>query len=127
MSQHSDPGSLNFLLIEVCKLHYSNSHKLLEEIGLYRYAEPRQGEEISNFTQYARALVSAFMQVQENQHLHGDDWQRTLYINTLDVKTTDFDLTDGQKAALIQEGIDGAERYLQWFEDPGEAPVNRMP
>ena len=40
MSQSSDPGSLNFLLIEVCKLHYSNSHKLLEEIGLYRGQPP---------------------------------------------------------------------------------------
>ncbi len=97
-----------------------------KEIGLYRYDEPQQGKEIKSFTQYAKALISAFMQVQENQHLHSDDWQRTLYINTLDVKTTDFDLSDEKKDALVREGIKGAENYFQWFEDPQEQPVNRM-
>ena len=97
-----------------------------KEIGLYRYDEPQQGKEIKSFTQYAKALTSAFMQVQENQHLHSDDWQRTLYINTLDVKTTDFDLSDEKKDALVREGIKGAENYFQWFEDPQEQPVNRF-
>jgi len=99
----------------------------MEEIATYRYDEPMQGKAIKNFTQYARALISAVMRVQENQHLHSDDWQRTLYINTLDVKTTDFDLTDEKKAALILEGIKGAENYFQWFENPDETPVNRLP
>jgi NTE family protein len=97
-----------------------------EEIGLFRYDEPPQGKTIKTFPTYARALIAAFMQVQENQHLHSDDWQRTLYINTLDVKTTDFDLPDQQKTALIMEGIKGAETYLQWFENPAETPVNRL-
>jgi NTE family protein len=97
-----------------------------EEIALFRYDEPLKDKEIKNFTQYAKALVSAFMNVQQNQHLHSDDWQRTLYINTLDVNTTDFDLSDEKKDELIQEGIKGAENYFQWFEDPQEQPVNRI-
>lgn len=66
------------------------------------------------------------MNVQENTHLHSDDWQRTVYINTLDVGTVDFDIPDARKQALIEEGIAGAERYFTWFENPGEAPVNRI-
>ncbi len=97
-----------------------------EQIAMFRYDEPPQGAEIKNFTQYARSLISAIMQVQENQHLHSDDWQRTLYINTLDVKTTDFDISHEKKAALLQEGIKGAENYFRWFEDPREKPVNRL-
>ncbi|MBA2882912.1 NTE family protein [Desulfosalsimonas propionicica] len=97
-----------------------------EEIAIFRYDEPRPGREIKNFTQYARALISAVMQVQENQHLHSDDWQRTLYINTLDVGTTDFELSDEKKEALIKEGIQCAEKYFQWFEDPAQNPVNRV-
>jgi NTE family protein len=97
-----------------------------EQIGLFRHDEPLQGRQIKNFTQYARALIAAFMNVQENQHLHSDDWQRTLYINTLDVNTTDFNLSDAKKDALIQEGIKGAEKYFQWFEDPQKKPVNRL-
>ncbi len=40
MPQYSNLGSLNFLLIEVCKLHYANSHDLLEQLGLYRGQPP---------------------------------------------------------------------------------------
>jgi NTE family protein len=97
-----------------------------EEIGLYRYDEPLKGKAIKTFPTYARALITALMQVQENQHLHSDDWQRTLYINTLDVKTTDFSLSDEKKAQLIQQGISGAEAYFKWFESPSETPVNRI-
>ncbi len=86
-----------------------------EEISLFRYDEPLEGHEIKTFPRYARALLSAMMQVQENQHLHSDDWQRTLYINTLDVKTTDFNLSDDQKNALIQQGIIGAETQSSWL------------
>lgn len=98
-----------------------------EEIGLFRYGASPEEKEINSFTQYALALISAAMQVQENTHLHSDDWQRTLYISTLDVKTTDFNISDEKKEALILEGIKGAENYFKWFEDPLEKPVNRLP
>lgn len=97
-----------------------------EEIGLYRYDEPLSGKPINSFTDYARALIAALMNTQENTHLHDDDWQRTVYINTLDVRTVAFDVPDSKKQALIEEGIAGAERYFSWFEDPAEAPVNRV-
>jgi len=97
-----------------------------DEIALFRYNEPVKGKAIKNFTDYAKALLGAMLSVQENQHLHGDDWQRTIYINTLGVKATDFSLTDETKKALIKEGIKGAEDYFQWFENPEKSPVNRI-
>jgi NTE family protein len=97
-----------------------------DEIALFRYNEPVKGKEIKNFTDYAKALMASIMSVQENQHLHSDDWQRTIYMNTLDVKATDFTLTDETKKALINEGIKGAENYFRWLEDPNESPVNRI-
>jgi NTE family protein len=96
------------------------------EIGLFRYNEPLQGKPIQSFTDYARGLIGALLLVQENQHLHSDDWQRTLYIDTLGVKSTDFDLSDETKQALVSSGIDWAEKYFEWFEDPVESPVNRV-
>lgn len=72
------------------------------------------------------ARSSALTNVQNNVHLHGDDWHRTVYINTLDVGTTDFDLSDRKKDELIEEGILGTERYFKWFEDPDEQPKNRV-
>jgi NTE family protein len=97
-----------------------------EEIALYRYNEPLKGQPIKRFHQYARALLTAMMNSQEKQHLKSDDWQRTVYINTLDVGTTDFDISDEKKEALVEQGILGAETYLQWFENDHEKPVNRM-
>lgn len=97
-----------------------------KEIALFRYNEPIQGKEIKRFPEYARALISALMQVQENIHLHSDDWQRTLYINTLDVKTTDFELSSEKKQDLVEQGIVGAETYFKWFEDLEEEVVNRF-
>jgi NTE family protein len=97
-----------------------------EEIAMYRYSEKTMSKPIKNFTDYARALVSTMMHVQENQHLHSDDWQRTIYINTVDVSTTDFDLSNKKKETLIREGITGTENYFRWFEDPQEQPVNRI-
>lgn len=97
------------------------------EIGLYRYNEPLQGRKINNFTDYAKALLQALMNTQEHQHLHSDDWQRTIYIDTLDVKTTDFDIPPHKLEALVRQGIEGAETYFRWFEDPAQNPVNRMP
>jgi len=98
----------------------------VEEIGLFRYDESLKGREIKTFPQYARALIGSVLNVQENQHLHSDDWQRTLYINTLDVGTTDFHLSDEKKTALLEQGIRGAETYFAWFENPDESPVNRL-
>jgi NTE family protein len=97
-----------------------------DEIGLYRYDEPLEGKPIRRFTEYARALVQSLMNVQENIHLHSDDWQRTVYINTLDVRTTDFNISRTRQDALVEQGIRGTESYFGWFEDPAERPVNRL-
>ncbi|WP_409526156.1 patatin-like phospholipase family protein [Nitrincola sp. MINF-07-Sa-05] len=40
-----------------------------EEIGLYRYDEPLSGKRIKSFTDYARALIAALMNTQENIHV----------------------------------------------------------
>jgi len=97
-----------------------------EEIALYRYGEKQKAKEIKRFPQYAKALIEAIMQVQENKHLHSDDWQRTIYINTLDVSVTDFNLSDQKKKDLVEEGIKGVENYFKWFDNPQENPVNRI-
>ena len=46
--------------------------------------------------------------------------------DSFDVRTTDFDLSDQKKNELLQSGINGAESYFQWFEDPQEKPANRI-
>ncbi|WP_298273522.1 patatin-like phospholipase family protein [Geobacter sp.] len=95
------------------------------EIAVFRdQAEPPH-RPIGDFFDYVKALVATVLNVQEGQHLHSDDWQRTIYIDTLDVGATDFDITDDRKNELVASGRTGAEHYFAWYDNPGNTPVNR--
>lgn len=95
-----------------------------KEIAAFRYNEP-QREQIDHFFEYIRALVKTILDFQSNTHLHDDDWQRTIYIDTLGVATTDFSLTDDTKSRLEESGRKGATEYFDWFDSPTANPVNR--
>jgi NTE family protein len=94
------------------------------EISVFRdQAEPIH-HSTKDFFDYASALIETVMDAQQSSHLHSDDWQRTIYIDTLGVKTTQFDLSDQMKEKLVQSGRDGVTTYFQWF-DKDPAAVNK--
>ena len=96
-----------------------------EEISVFRdHAEPPR-EAVEGFFDYAWALVRTVLESQQSTHLHDDDWQRTIYIDSLGVGTTDFDLGDDRKHALLESGKAGVRNYFAWFDTPGSNPVNR--
>ena len=95
------------------------------EIAVFRDGAEPPRENIDDFFDFAWQLFSTLMEAESNAHLHGDDWQRTVYIDSLGVGTTDFDLKDEQKEALVASGRQGASDYFAWFDDPDAAPVNR--
>jgi NTE family protein len=70
-------------------------------------------------------LVKTITSAQENLHLHSDDWHRTVYIDTLGVQTTDFDIDDATKEKLIQSGYDHTKAYFEWFDDQSNQVKNR--
>ena len=80
---------------------------------------------IDDFFDYVKALVTTIIESQANTHIHGDDWQRTIYIDTLSVGTTDFDLSDTMKKKLEDSGIKGAKAYFKWFNSSKSNPANR--
>ena len=87
-------------------------------------AEP-QHTLVADFFGYIKALVGTIMDNQLNSHLHSDDWQRTIYIDTLGVGTTDFDLSETMKTKLEQSGRTGADKYFDWFDKKSSKPANR--
>jgi len=96
-----------------------------KEIAVFRdHAEPGH-EEIKEFFDYAKAFIGTVMDSQDSLHLHSDDWQRTIYIDSLGVKTTDFNLSDETKQKLVDSGVAGVEAYFKWFDDPEKTPANR--
>src|SRR5262249_2599606 len=67
------------------------------EIAVFRDGAEPEHNQIRDFFDYAWALIGTVLDSQSSQHLHSDDWQRTVYIDTLGVGTTDFGLTDERK------------------------------
>ena len=96
-----------------------------QEIGAFRDGAEPQHRKISDFFDYIKALMTTILESQGNMHLHSDDWQRTIYIDTLGVGTTDFDLSDAKKTKLEQSGRKGAMAYFKWFDDKKSTPFNR--
>jgi predicted acylesterase/phospholipase RssA len=97
-----------------------------QEISAFRDAAPPARREINDFFDYAKALITTVIEAQATQHLHSDDWQRTVYIDTLDVATTDFGLSEKKKQALLDSGRECMNAYFEWFNSADEQPVNRM-
>lgn len=96
-----------------------------KEIGIFRYGAEPAHEKIDDFFDYVKALVATIVDSQGNAHLHSDDWQRTIYIDTLGVKATDFDISDGMKKKLEDSGRKGATAYFKWFNSPKSNPENQ--
>jgi len=96
-----------------------------KEIAVFRDQAEPESRRIDDFFSYVWALVGTLMETQSSQHLHSDDWQRTVYIDTLGVGTTDFGLTDERKAALVVSGRTHTEEYFAWYDDPKSRPANR--
>jgi NTE family protein len=88
-----------------------------KEIAIFRDGDEPQSKNIENFIDYTWQMISTILSVQDSQHLHSDDWQRTVYVDTLGVGTTDFDISDEKKCALIESGRFAAERYFKWWEN----------
>ncbi|MCE9687448.1 patatin-like phospholipase family protein [Shewanella sp. AS16] len=89
----------------------------VQDIGVFRDGQTPKRAEIEHFLDYTMQLVKTLLSVQDSQHLHSDDWQRTVYINTFGVGTTDFNLTDKVKEMLVKSGKDSTKNYLKWWSD----------
>ncbi len=93
-----------------------------EEIAVFRdHAEP-VSKTIDSFFDYSWALVNTILEAQQSNHLHSDDWCRTVYIDTVGVGTTDFDLSDDKKNELIDSGVAGATDYFDWYDNAEDKP-----
>lgn len=72
---------------------------------------------VTNFKRYVMALMKSVWHSQLNRHVHGDDWQRTVYIDTVDVNTTDFDISPEKQEELIESGAKGVRKYFEWYDN----------
>ena len=86
------------------------------EIGIFRdHLEPPH-HEVKDLFSYTWRVIDTLLENQNDRHIHSDDWERTIYIDTLDVKTMDFGLTAEKKASLVESGRAYTEKYFNWYD-----------
>ena len=85
-------------------------------------------QRIENILDYGRALVGFMNDMANRLHLHKNDWDRTIFVETGSIKTTQFDLSPDEIKMLIDNGSRGVRDYFQWFKDPKSdpPPINRI-
>ncbi len=105
-----------------------------QEIAVFRREKPPAHRDIDDLFEYSWSLIKTLLNAQNNRHLHSDDWHRTVYINTLKIKTTDFGISRADKRKLIEQGKTGTLKYFDWYEGrtrdltpKDDRPVNRPP
>lgn len=81
--------------------------------------------EIDGLKDYITALIGFMMEMANNKHLHNNDWNRTVFLDSLNVKTTDFGLPEQKIKALIQSGRNGTIDYFKWRD--GDLNLSKLP
>jgi len=97
-----------------------------KEIAVFRDQAEPEHHKIDDFFSYTWRLLITILGSQDSNHLHSDDWQRTIYIDTLGAGTTDFDIGDPKKKALVESGKTNTRKYFEWYDDVKNKPVNRV-
>jgi NTE family protein len=90
-----------------------------EEINKFLHPEMEMPikNDIKTLFTYTKALVTTLIDFQNNVHLHSDDWQRTVYIDSLGVGSVDFKISDSKKKELVKSGSDYTQKYLKWYNN----------
>ena len=100
-------------------------------LGLHLNGKPSARAEIKGFPGYARNLFETLLDVQViDPETNPPDLQRSVLIDNLGISTTDFNLTQKQKTALVAKGVECTCRYLkdwQSWHNQSSWPAERFP
>jgi NTE family protein len=78
------------------------------------YYKPQEYKKISNILDYGKAFMKFVQSMSVKRHLHRNDWNRTVFINTHDIGSTDFSISKPDINRLIEEGKIGVKIHFAW-------------
>ncbi|HLM76807.1 MAG TPA: patatin-like phospholipase family protein [Rubrobacteraceae bacterium] len=78
--------------------------------GLSQPELPRSG--VLSVIDYVRSLVETMMEAHDRLYIEEADFDRTITIDTLGVRTTEFDLSEARALELFESGRAAAEKFL---------------
>ena len=95
---------------------------------------PRKERGVAALIDYLKSLAQTMMAAHDRLYVEQADYARTIPIPTLDVKTTEFDISRDRSLALYESGRKATEEFLEtWdfdayiasFRTDGRAPSRR--
>lgn len=86
---------------------------------------PGSPHTIRNIRDYVIALAGYLQEMANLRHLHRNDWNRTVFIDCLGVKATDFSLSSDMQERLIQSGRQGVREHFAWRCSARGTPLPR--
>ncbi len=90
-----------------------------EEIELGKLDWSSVPAEIDSLHDFTKSLLNFIYEMANKKHLHKNDWNRTIAINTFKVDATDFDISKDTIEELIKSGKQGVISYLDWKDTSG--------
>ncbi|MEK6909352.1 MAG: patatin-like phospholipase family protein [Nanoarchaeota archaeon] len=98
-----------------------------EEINNQIKNEPLPSLKVNSLQSYIQTLIGGLIDFANKTHLSDRDWHRTIYIDSLGISATQFELKSEQKEDLIESGRAGALSYFSWFDKSKGAskPLNK--
>ena len=84
----------------------------------YKLVDPKASPEhnIGGPVSMLMALVSTMMDAHDARYIENCNFVRTIAIDTLDIATTEFDITHERSEALYQSGVDAARKFFETWD-----------
>lgn len=70
-------------------------------------------KKVTNIVEYTTALLDFMIERANHSHLKESDKKRTIFIDSLDVRTTDFDLTQIKVDQLVASGMMAVDEFFK--------------
>ncbi|MBZ9687281.1 patatin-like phospholipase family protein [Clostridium estertheticum] len=72
---------------------------------------------ITNIFNFTSSIIETMLEAQDDIHIREMDYLRTVKINTLDIKTTDFNISNKKIMDLYNSGVVCAKEFLESWEN----------
>lgn len=69
-------------------------------------------DSIDSFKDYVKTLMTVILNGQDTSHKLSRDWTRTIYINSGEIETTQFEIDESQREELIASGETATREYF---------------
>ncbi len=87
-----------------------------DEIAFYKRHKDMPPLEIDNLPEYIKAILGYMTDMANRSHLTEQDRNRTVFIDSAGIGTTEFDLNDANIKTLTDNGRKAAEEFFAWFD-----------